>query len=343
MDAQTVKQNTDLIRLAEQAGAKFRRAGRVWQSACPLHGGDNPTAFTVFTGDDGLLHFKCFTRSECNEHGSDVIAFVQVRDGCDFKTALKTLGGEESTPARDVAPSAAPRPAPKPALALPDVDWQDNAWRIVDEACERLTSPDGKLGQEMLLKRCIYPATWSAWNIGFMWAFDPRAGEKRPSVIIPWWDVDDDGYIITAVKYRFIDGLASEDKSRRFGQRKGSVPILFGTNYATPGNDTLLLLEGEFNALSVWQLQLPRVACLSFGSQGGGKPEILQALATRYRRVVIWCDDPELARKYQAIIPESDALQSPIIEGVKWDANQMLQVGCLFDFIAGALLTKAQL
>lgn len=49
----------DLADLARQAGARLNgnRSG-----ACPLHGGDNPTAFHLWTADDGRQMFTCFTK-----------------------------------------------------------------------------------------------------------------------------------------------------------------------------------------------------------------------------------------------------------------------------------------
>ena len=48
----------DLADLARQAGAKLN--GRR-SSACPLHPGDNPTAFHIWEADDGRQMFTCFT------------------------------------------------------------------------------------------------------------------------------------------------------------------------------------------------------------------------------------------------------------------------------------------
>ena len=53
-------QKNDLIALAERAGAKFGRMGKDMRSCCPLHGGKNPTGFSVYE-DDGKQKWKCYT------------------------------------------------------------------------------------------------------------------------------------------------------------------------------------------------------------------------------------------------------------------------------------------
>lgn len=78
----------DLTALAEQSGAKLRHNGRRHTSACPLHHGDNQTAFSVFTGDDGVARWHCFTGCQT---GGDAIDFVQRWQNLEFTDAVKWL------------------------------------------------------------------------------------------------------------------------------------------------------------------------------------------------------------------------------------------------------------
>ncbi len=73
MDVQQILEKADLVRLAERAGARLRRSGGGYRGACPLHGGDNPTAFVIYTGDDGRQRWYCHTH--CG--GGDAIDFVR--------------------------------------------------------------------------------------------------------------------------------------------------------------------------------------------------------------------------------------------------------------------------
>ena len=84
-----IKRRVSLREVAERAGARFRGEA----AACPLHGGDNPTAFRLY--DEGR-RWHCFTRCEEGENDGDLVAFYMRWKGVDFKTAegeLAVLAG----------------------------------------------------------------------------------------------------------------------------------------------------------------------------------------------------------------------------------------------------------
>ena len=78
----------DLIELVERAGGHPKRRGRGGECACPLHGGDNPSAFSVYTDGEGRQRWHCFTGCQT---GGDAVEFVQRWKGLDFTEALKWL------------------------------------------------------------------------------------------------------------------------------------------------------------------------------------------------------------------------------------------------------------
>jgi DNA primase catalytic core len=75
----------NIVELATQFGAELKKSGRAWQSKCPFHNGDNPTAFTVWP-ETGT--WKCYTG--CNT-GGDAIDLVQHAQGLEFIEAVKWL------------------------------------------------------------------------------------------------------------------------------------------------------------------------------------------------------------------------------------------------------------
>jgi 5S rRNA maturation endonuclease (ribonuclease M5) len=74
--------------LAQQAGAKLQKSGGELRGACPLHKGDNPTAFVIYTDPHGQSRWHCHTKCDA---GGDVIDFVQRWQGLDFMGAVKYL------------------------------------------------------------------------------------------------------------------------------------------------------------------------------------------------------------------------------------------------------------
>ena len=86
MELAEIKENLDLVAIAEAAGVDLKRSGRLHKGLCPFHGDKEPS-FVVYPDQ----HFKCFG---CNEHG-DAIDFIQKIHNCDFKQALVILGIEQ--------------------------------------------------------------------------------------------------------------------------------------------------------------------------------------------------------------------------------------------------------
>ena len=64
----------------------FRGWAIVMGDGCPVHRSKSKRSFSVNTRSGG---FKCWG---CSASGGDLIAYVMLRDGCDFKTAAQILG-----------------------------------------------------------------------------------------------------------------------------------------------------------------------------------------------------------------------------------------------------------
>lgn len=316
-----VNQTTQLLSLI---GHDLKKAGRYHVGACPFCGGDD--RFTVKHTPEG-------DRWYCRECGGGkyhtAIDFIMRRDDCDFKTAYQTLMGKNLEPTQTVtAPSI--KPTPKP-ITLPSHEWQAQALQLVDKASDLLLFNKGQAGQDYLTQRGLHRGTWYAWLLGFAFVYDPKAKRNRPAISMPWLDMDARGEVITAVKYRFID---NNPEGLRYIALAGSMPLLFGLWNVLESDNTLLLVEGEINALSLWQC-LPRgVSVLSFGSEGGGRADVMQAIANKYECVFVWCDDAERTKQYQAMLARPcEKIQSLKIDGEKLDANQLLQKGELHNFL----------
>jgi len=327
MDIQTLKRTTDIIPLL---GYQLKKTGAYHVGACPFCGGTD--RFTVKHTPEG-------DRWHCRQCGDGkyhtVIDYVMRRDNCDFLTASHTLGGETQKPVT----IRIKRPKPEP-ITLPDSAWQEKAFKHITAASDMLESDEGKASREYLTRRGFSRATWDAWLLGCGAMFDPKVNRNRPAIVIPWLDLDATGEIITAVKYRFMD---DEPDGSRYISMSGSVPLLFGLNSANESSSTLLLVEGEFNALSVWQVRPAGTNVLSFGSESGGRVGILQAIASRYHHLFIWADDVwqkggQHAKDLSVLVKgRGKRIQSVKEKNVKHDANQLLQVGALGDFLTAIL------
>jgi phage/plasmid primase-like uncharacterized protein len=317
MNAHEINQTYDLLALA-QRDTKLKRAGSYYIGPCPFCGGRD--RFTLKQTPDG---WRWYCRHCGGETYHTAIDYIMRRDDLDFKQALDSMGGTAAP-----HPRAAMQSAEIPAMAIPDATWQAHHWREIEQASLELEySKAAQIARDYLHARALDPATWLVYLLGFAVVY------KRPAIVIPWFDSD---WTITAIKYRFIDDLAKRDTGRRFGMAEGSKPILFGLHAAT-SHDTLVLCEGEINAMSISQISvntLPGLDALSFGSQSGGRAEILREVARDYQRVIVWADEPEKATEIkQSLARPAEALCSPVIDGTKYDANALLQNGDLAEFL----------
>ena len=171
---------------------------------------------------------------------------------------------------------------------------------------------------------------------------------------------------IVAVRYRFIGATSTGDRyTALFGSR--TVDRLFGTQAAfslTPPDETcrplhgdatqgripaeakrcLVFCEGEFNAMSVWQVAHETgVDVFSFGSEAQRTlPAWAVDLASCYGALMAWVDEPEKARQVQAQLgARCVALRSVYQDGEKLDANALLVAGKLGGLVQAARLSAA--
>jgi hypothetical protein len=245
----------------------------------------------------------------------------------DLLAARERLGWEALPPAK--------RRDPGRSLAgWRDAAWQWATWQMVHEAEARLGGPAGEAGRSYLAGRGLEVATWQAWRLGYApaircwrkvggrWQAEPLG----PAITLPWAR----GEVVKALQYRLID-----HPRLRYWQRAGGERTLFGLDLLA-GRPALVVVEGELNALSLWQVVHERADVVSFGPQSnlGQAAPTLRRLAQRYPFVVAWADETGVARAALEIMGRGGlALRSP--EGR--DANDLLRAGLLGELMAAVL------
>ena len=316
IDTEALKAKIDLRVLAGQRTTLRKHTAKELCGPCPVCGGDD--RFYVSRDVWGCRNCKT---------GGDAIRFVEWVEKVDFMTAVKMLD-ENAVPTVTDAPVIVRKPAP----ARP-------TWREFD-VLERLVSYQEAMpnspASEYLIGRGFTPDTWQAYGMGYRKDYNALA--------IPWFK----GGALWAINYRKLD---AQDKGSRFISESGSVRtnVLYGGHVLVPnlhhmlpnGRDplakrSLILVEGELNAASIWQAVYPLVDVLSFGAEGNGIPETFAPIAMRYRCCVIWKDKETLAREAARQIPGAAATWSERGDK-KTDANDMLQMQTLRRYIAAML------
>ena len=314
---------TNLVSVAERYTTLRKEAAKEYAGPCPKCGGVD----RFHVKPDGW-----FCR-QCHPKFADQIEFVRWADGADFTTAIERLTGQrpmQATIQRKPTVQAMPKPA----------DWLDDAEMIVDSAHARLMA--GGDGATYLLSRAIQPPAWEAFSLGYREDVSlPGTGgkDRAPAIVMPWMR----GGKLTAIRYRFLQAHEYTDLEGHLRKAKQTSLVdsdFTGVLYGGQGllgcaEDlrTLVLCEGEINALSIWQ------TChgwnwdvLSLGSESAKLTTAMINYARRFERVIVWMDKSEVAKSIMTAIPGAWGMNSP---GGK-DANEMLQAGHLGGLLATA-------
>jgi hypothetical protein len=172
--------------------------------------------------------------------------------------------------------------------------------------------------------------------LGFGNVWHARRRHQVEAILLPWWA----GVTLQAIQYRYVtEGLA---KAERYGQRTGGERLLFGLPLRT-GQPTLLMVEGELNAISIWQAcRDQEIDVLSWGPQENllRAPvlELVREIRQDYRQLILWADQLAIVQEAAQLLSDAGASRQGIT-GVASphgeDANTLLQNGDLRTFVKG--------
>jgi hypothetical protein len=286
---------------------------------CPVCGGDDR-----FHVEEKVWHCRQCRPCEPGKRRDlyELIQFLGLAH--DFKAAYvyadRWAGGAG---AATVAATRHRQPERKPV----NQDWLH---KLVLQAEHLLTK--APLGMEYLTGRGIAQITAKAFRLGYKIDVKFNGGkDDAPAITIPWLE---DGKF-TRIGYRFLEPVTDNGKSTKYKTMSGAslpgVPsALFGAQ-ADRNSDTLAILEGEINAVSVWQVTSWNVR--SFGSQEVSQEQVkkLKKLADGYKNLMIWADTQEKAALLGAQIGHSNMLVRCSPNNL--DCNDLLKMGKLGQFL----------
>lgn len=264
---------------------------------------------------------------------------IGTQNGKAYKHASQPQNALSALPAAPVAKRKEP----------PGGEWMAEATAIAEECHERLMT-NTIAGCDYLTSRGINRDSWLAFRLGYHPTV-PVGSETRPAISIPWYR----GGKVLAIRYRFLrpfeepkaDGTM---RKRKITSKKGSyftgyvygghaLPDFVSPDSSVLGLRTLIIHEGELNAISSWQVVRGwRWDVLSVGGENEAEhlPQGVIDFARKFERVICWMDRPEIAKAAMAQIPGSYGITSPVQDGSKIDANDMLKRGLLGGFLAEA-------
>lgn len=306
----------DVADLVSRYTSLEKVSGHEWQGPCPKCGGNDRLHCTA----------EWWFCRQCHPKRGDAIDLIRLATGCTFQEATERLTQQQW-------PERKPRVNPRKPQQTNDRDasWFESA---AARLAEHQAALPGSAGADYLTRRGMQPETWAAFGLGFATAPNKDANADLPAIAMPWFR----GGKLTAIRYRFLNPPGKQKITSLPGSKFGGV--LFG-GQALPewvhqplengvhGAErlcTLVLCEGEINAMSIWQVaHHAGVHVMSMGSETSRLSAGAVAVAQRYGTVILWLDKAELAKQLMTQVPGSFGFSSP---GGK-DANDLLQMGVL--------------
>lgn len=320
----------DMATLVARYTTLKRASGREFAGPCPRAGCDaDVDGFHVGHERDGV-RWWWFCR-KCHPRRGDAVEFARWLFGYDFQEAVAWVRGGLA-----VVQSSTPRTPAQPVATTRAWD-ATQVERKIDAACVALVR-DGDLGRvarAYLAKRAITMVVADKFFAGARMAWDGRLQHERPALALPWANGD----VVQAVKYRFVEVPTG---GMRFTSETGSnFTGVFGRNALGGAYRVLVVTEGELNAMSVHQAARaagwPWIDAVSVGGEGGAMSATtvatVQEVASDFERVLMWLDNPKHAVALRDAVPGARAIRSHNGDGVKWDANELLQHGMLVEFL----------
>lgn len=297
----------------------------------------------IFTRNNSWTWYSQAGRDGRNLGGS-VIDWYKHINQCSDGEAIRALAAMLDGGTMPAMPKPRTTTAKAEPAAWKSPQWQSEARRRLEAAQVALYdegNAEATAGRQYLTERGIRFDMWVAFGLGFGDAFNKVAGRFMPAIWLPWQNRQ-----VTAIQYRFI-GVSKDDEKRGRAERgramKGSQKLLFGLQHcqeAAAGDlETLFLVEGELNAVSIFQCTYGLYAAdvLSFGARSNlrnaGVSPLAAKVAQRYKRVIVWADEPADALKALGTVPNAMPIRSPQIDGKEHDANDLLRAGLLGDVV----------
>jgi hypothetical protein len=247
MNIDNILRNNDLINIAERDGAVFQKHSAGWHSPCPIHHGDNKTAFSVWI-EDGKQKWHCFTR-DCG--GGDLIDYVMARDHVDLKRACEILGGSEPMTQEEIKSASEERrkraeeyEAQKRAEHKQALEELERA-RMWEAYYHNLDM--NETARKLWRSRGI-PDSWQdLWKLGYcpnFYYYSGQAKHTSPSLTIPIFSED---YQISNIRHRILNPFDPNDKYRP--ERAGLKASPFIADIEGNEHECNLIVEGEIKAM----------------------------------------------------------------------------------------------
>ena len=271
----------------------MKRSGDSLSGCCPLHGGSNPTQFRVSLSKNV---WNCF--SEC-KHGGNVLDFVAEKEKISVHAAALKLyawfdltptdtpSEEAEEPPRTTPPT---RSTPSPAASAS----QPTAAKFQPEDGTpnaplkfRLEHLDTK--HPYLVERSLTPETIVDFGLGFC-----AKGMMAGRIAIPIHNAD--GKVVAyAGRWPGEPPEANTPKYKLPPGFKKSLE-LFNLDRASKAPGPLIIVEGFFGVMHLWQCGVKRAVALMGSTLSPAQAELIRQHTDRHSQIIVLLDEDDAGR-----------------------------------------------
>ena len=309
--------DADLLALAEMY-TTMKGSGKTRTGPCPMAGcSARRDGFWVNTQTNTGGCHTCFWPKN-NGSGSGPVGFIRALRDCEPWEARDELIGKINV--------AIPTRRRKPTNFTDSTSPSQDLTCVMEDATKALRASDGlgRWGRNYLTGRGLLRRTWEFFGIGVTTDYG-----HKPFIASPFIHAAS-GYL-SGIRYSNAKICLRGSKFER---------ALFGL--PAKGHEIGFMVEGEINAMSIWQAcqQLGVSAdVISVGSQGAFKPlasDVARHLG-RARLIVLWADKIEISKSAIRNFKRAGVIIKVLFSHKERDANHLLKCGQLVNLLRDVL------
>jgi len=300
VDFKAVKAAVTMVGILDHYGLtdRFKRSANAetLTGPCPIHKGQNPTQFRISIPKNC---WNCFGRCK---RGGNILDFVSRMEDCTIRQAASRISewfGLEQSPPADRSSDARESNSKAPSVETSERSPSEQETRR-DES-----TPNKPLGFELtglnthhpyLMERGISADAIEHFGLGYC-----ERGSMAGHIVIPIRNID--GRIVAYAGRWPADPPNNMPKYKLPPGFKKSQEI-FNLDSARQKTDEqpLIIVEGYFDCISLWQLGLTRTVALMGSALSSGQEALLRKHTTSNTRIVLMLDEDDAGRAARAEI-----------------------------------------
>ena len=294
VDFRAVKNAVSMVQVLERYDlmSQLHRNGDSITGNCPIHGGDNKTAFRVSISKNC---WNCFSRCQC---GGNVLDFVAKKERVSLLRAAHLLiewfnlqiesPEEEDQPPRnqnrearsEPKPDRAPKPAPAPTKTEDDAPGEN---KPLEFELKHLQAE-----HPYLTERGLSAETVQTFGLGFC----PK-GILNGRIAIP---IHNGTGQLVAYAGRWPGDTDQEKYLFPKGFRKSLELFNLHRAVQESSDSPLIIVEGFFDCLKLWQHGVKRVVALMGSSLSVMQEELIRKHTDSQSQVIVMLDEDDAGR-----------------------------------------------